>query len=126
MIQRSIEDIEKTISTTPLVLSSNIQKQFSPDSKTVYIKGALIFIDSSILEVAIFANESTNAVNVDKYRFHYMDKHGEMLFRYDNAPHHREVITFPHHKHLPDRTIPSNMPTIKDMLNEISAIIIRK
>jgi len=44
MIQRFIEDIEKTISTTPLVLSSNIQKQFSPDSKTVYIKGALIFI----------------------------------------------------------------------------------
>ena len=126
MIQRFIEYIEKTISTTPLVLSSNIQKQFSPDSKTVYIKGALIFIDSSILEVAIFANEYTNAVNVDKYRFYYMDKHGEMLFRYDNAPHHREVITFPHHKHLPDRTIPSNMPTIKDMLNEISAIIIRK
>lgn len=71
MIQRFIEDIEKTISTTPLILSSNIQKQFSPDSKTVYIKGALIFIDSSILEIAIFANESSNAVNVDKYRSLY-------------------------------------------------------
>ncbi|HAG51211.1 MAG TPA: hypothetical protein DCL42_07730 [Deltaproteobacteria bacterium] len=126
MIQRFIENIEKVISTTPLILSSNIQKQFSPDSKTVYIKGALIFIDSSILEIAIFANESRNAVNVDKYRFHYMYRHGETLFRYDNAPHHREIATFPHHKHLPDRTIPSAMPTLKELLNEISAMIGRK
>lgn len=126
MIQRFIEDIEKTISTTSLILSSNIQKQFSPDSKTVYIKGALIFIDSSILEIAIFANESRNVVNVDKYRFHYMNTLGKMLFRYDNAPHHREIAAFPHHKHLPDKTISSATPAIKDLIDEISAIMVRK
>lgn len=126
MIRQFIEDIEKAISSSPIILSSDIQKQFGPDSKTIYIKGILIFIDSSILEIAIFANEFRNAVNVDKYRLHYMNTLGAMIFRYDNAPHHREIATFPHHKHLPDKTIASNMPAIKDMLNEISAIIVRK
>ncbi len=126
MIQRFIEDIEKNISSASIVLSSNIQKQFAPDGKTVYIKGALLFIDSSILEIAIFANEYHHAVHIDKYRFHYMDKHSNMLFRYDNAPHHREITTFPHHKHLSDKTVAAAIPTLKNILNEISSIIMRE
>ena len=49
-----------------------------------------------------------------------------MIFRYDNAPHHPETTSFPHHKHIPDKVMPSSMPTIKNLLNEISTIILRK
>ena len=31
-----------------------------------------------------------------------MDENQAMIFRYDNAPHHAEVSTFPHHKHEGD------------------------
>ncbi len=61
---------------------------------------------------------------VDKYRLHYMNGAGQMLFRYDNSPHHPEIDSHPHHKHTPDKISPSNMPSIKDILNEISAIIV--
>ena len=40
-----------------------------------------------------------------KYRFHLIDKYGEMVFRYDNAP-HLDIATFPHYKHL-QSTIPN-------------------
>lgn len=98
-MQRFVENIEKTIASTPSVLSSSIQKQFGPDNETVYLKGNLLFIDSSVFEIAIFANKVQDTVSIDKYRFHYMDKQGQMIFRYDNAPHHREITSFPHHKH---------------------------
>ena len=28
-----------------------------------------------------------------------MDENQQMIFRYDNAPHHHDIETFPHHKH---------------------------
>lgn len=75
MIRRFVEIIEKTINATSTILFSNIQKHFVPDSKTVYIRGTLTFADSSSLEIAIFANELHRTVNINKYRFPYMDKH---------------------------------------------------
>jgi hypothetical protein len=124
VIQHFVEDIEKTIASSFIVLSSNIQKYLGPALETVYIKGHLVIIDSSILEISIFAVQFRNTVSIDKYRLHYMDRYGRMLFRYDNAPHHPEIDTHPHHKHTPDRIIPSGMPSLQDILNEISAIII--
>ena len=114
------------IAAFPLVLSSSAQKQYGPDGKTVYLKGSLVFTDSWILELALFASEGRHTVVVDKYRFHYMNKQGQMLFRYDNAPHHADIHSFPHHKHVPDKSIPSAMPTIKEVLNEITSMFIRK
>jgi len=124
VIQKFVSETEKTIDSSSIVLSSNIQKYFGPGEETVYLKGYLIIIDSSILEIALFATESRETLFIDKYRLHYMSSTGQMLFRYDNAPHHPEINTHPHHKHTPDRIIPSSMPSLKDILNEISAIII--
>ena len=126
MIQKFVEDIEKTIASFSIVLSSNIQKYFGPALETVYLKGHLLIIDSSILEIGIFATKSHNTLSIDKYRLHYMNSTGQMLFRYDNAPHHPEIDSYPHHKHTPDKIMPSSMPSLKDILNEISAIIIGK
>ncbi len=124
-MQRFVDHIEKAIASSSIILSSNIQKQFGPDSETVYLKGNLLFIDSSSLEIALFAEKTGASVTIDKYRLHYMDKQGAMIFRYDNAPHHRELSSFPHHKHTPDNVARSSMPSIKNVLNEISAIIIQ-
>lgn len=126
MIKRFVENLEKTIAASSIVLSSNIQKHFGPNGKTVYVKGQIIFMNSSILEIAIFVTEFGNTLSIDKYRLHYMDNHGQMLFRYDNAPHHHELPTCPHHKHTPEKIIQTTMPSLKDILNEISAIIIGK
>jgi len=64
-MQRFVENIEKTITSTPGILSSYIQKQFGPDNETVYLKGNLLFIDSSVLEIAIFANNIHDTVCID-------------------------------------------------------------
>ena len=77
-----------------------------PDNKTVYIKGSVVLVDSSVLEIAIFAYRARNSVVVDKY--------------------HREVDSFPHHKHLPDRVIRAGIPALQNVLDEISAFILSR
>ena len=124
MIQRYVEHIEKTVDSSSIVLSSNVQKYFGPALGTVYLKGHLLIIDSSILEIAIFATEFRKILSIEKYRLNYMSSTGQTLFRYDNAPHHPEIDTYPHHKHTSDKIAPSTMPSLKDILNEISAMII--
>lgn len=57
-----------------------------------------------------------------KYRYQYMDAGQTTLFRYDNAPHHREIGTFPHHKHASDEVRESAEPTLRDILLEISRL----
>lgn len=126
MIRKFVESIEKTITFNAAVLSSNIQKHFGPDDNTVYLKGSILFMDSSTLDIAIFAKKLHKALSVEKYRFHYMDKQGQMLFRYDNAPHHPELSSFPDHKHTEKITIPAPARGFKDIFNEITAMILKK
>ena len=126
MIQKLITDIEKTIRSSPIVLSSSIHHYFDAAAESVYLKGRLTFIDSSVLDLAIFAFESYDAPTIDKYRFQYMSGLEKIVFRYDNAPHHPEIESFPHHKHLSGKVSPSLMPSIADILNEISAIILKE
>ncbi|MGB2930341.1 MAG: DUF6516 family protein [Desulfobacterales bacterium] len=84
MIQKFVAEIEKTIDSSSIVLLSNIQKYFGPGEETVYLKGQLTIIDSSTLEISIFATETRETLSIDKYRLHYMNADGQMLFRYDN------------------------------------------
>ena len=36
---------------------------------------------------------------VTRYRYHLMDQSNNPILRWDNAPHHSEITTFPHHVH---------------------------
>ncbi|MFH1907434.1 MAG: DUF6516 family protein [Chloroflexota bacterium] len=49
-----------------------------------------------------------------------MDENQALIFRYDNAPHHKEVKTFPHHKHFPEEVTTSQEPTLHTVLMEIT------
>ena len=47
----------------------------------------------------------------------------EMIFRYDNAPHHPGTENIRHHKHTASGIISSDLPEIKDVMNEITEMI---
>jgi hypothetical protein len=56
------------------------------------------------------------------YAYTYL-KEGRRIFRYDNAPHHPEIVTFPHHKHIgpQDRLTPADQPGLNSVLQEVAA-----
>lgn len=41
-----------------------------------------------------------SAADGSKYSYHWQTKTGKFICRWDNAPHHKKIPTFPHHKHL--------------------------
>ncbi len=45
------------------------------------------------------------------------------ILRYDNAPHHPEIQTYPHHKHLKDDIQALNNFKLIDFINEVIALI---
>lgn len=53
------------------------------------------------------------------YAYSYI-RNGQCVFRYDNAPHHHDIVTFPHHKHIgEDKIAPTDQPAINQVLGEI-------
>jgi len=59
------------------------------------------------------------------YSFHVMQFDGTNVFRYDNAPHHREVVTFPHHKHVgaDERVTACEQPSIHLVAAELATCL---
>ncbi len=58
------------------------------------------------------------------YRYSYALIVGsKRVLRYDNAPHHPEVETFPHHKHVGDRVEPLHSPSIEAFLEEAKNVV---
>jgi len=83
-----------------------------------YISGKIVFENGHSLEFAeVVDTEQTTKV---KYRYQYMDEKQSLIFRYDNAPHHKEVKSFPHHRHTPNKVTDSNEPGLNNILLEIA------
>jgi len=68
----------------------------------IFIEGRLRFWDGSLLKFVEVVQQRGAVVGKLEYAYHYQDALDQMVFRYDNAPHHPEILTFPHHKHVAD------------------------
>ena len=59
----------------------------------------LILRGSALLEMFECFHVVEGQVQVARYSFHWQDAAGQLLKRWDNAAHHRELSTHPHHVH---------------------------
>ena len=59
----------------------------------------ITFHDGSLLEMFERFQIVNEKLLITKYRFHWQDAAGRLLKRWDNAAHHPQVSTHPHHVH---------------------------
>ncbi|WP_369750793.1 DUF6516 family protein [Methanocaldococcus sp. FS406-22] len=50
---------------------------------------------------------------------HWQDKNGDLIIRWDNAPHYKNIKTFPHHKHTKNGVEESDEVCLEDVLKYI-------
>jgi hypothetical protein len=81
----------------------------------------LRFADQALLDISEAIVCTTETLQWLSYRYHYQEPSG-LVLRYDNAPHHPEVVTHPGHKHMGDDVLASSHPTIAQVLLEIQAL----
>lgn len=122
LIDEYFSYIEGVVANTPTALSTELTK----DKRSPYIgfiEGRFYFHDGSLLQFVEFVNVKI-VVERYKYSYHYQDKAGQLVFRYDMAPHLHEIATFPHHKHIASgMAIDSTAPPLQEILNEIESLL---
>lgn len=117
MIDDYFAQIEQVIHAFPFVQSSTLTKK-RYNAKQGYIRGSLLFSSGHRLEFVEV--KDVDHPGKIKYRYQYLDGQDGHIFRYDNAPHHSGLTTFPHHKHLGPDISESAEPTLFDVLLEIA------
>ena len=73
----------------------------------------------------IFISELLIKGSVIKYSYTllYGEYDEKVILRYDNAPHHPYIETFPHHKHKNDKVKPLKNHSIDSFIEEVESII---
>lgn len=87
------------------------------------IRGRLKFHDDSLLDFGeVIILRSRQIVKL-RYAYHYQNASGEVIFRYDNAPHYPKLPTHPHHKHVGSAVEAAQVPDLGGILREIEKLI---
>lgn len=117
MIETYFAQLEQILQAFPNIQTHTLQKKIY-NVKQGYINGSLLFSNGHRLDfVEVKDMDLPSKV---KYRYHYMAQDHTCIFRYDNAPHHRNIATFPLHKHIGEDILESTEPTLFEVLLEIA------
>ena len=95
-------------------IEQHVDYDFDLSLGILFSEGRIVFYNGNILEFA----ESITPDRV-RYRYHYMNADGTLIFRYDNVPHYPEFATFPHHKHLQDTVMESDQVNLRQVVEEV-------
>ena len=122
LITEYFQKIEFLIADCIHIVETNLFK----DKRSLHIgiiEGELLFTDESALHFIEFVNVK-ETTEVYKYSYQYQDRNGKLVFRYDMAPHHREIGTFPHHKHIhSNKVVEASAPGLAQVLDAIDDLI---
>lgn len=124
-IEVYFHQLQAKIDGAPFVISSAVNYDKRGPSLG-FIRGDLILNDGSTLHFREFVDTQTT-IERDIYAYQYRDAVGNLIFRYDNADHHRKLhlATHPHHKHDGSEAniIAAAAPTLADVLAEIEQLL---
>ena len=113
------------IAAIPAVASSNITFREIDDNEC-YVKAVLTFVTGHELHLAEYVEIRDEEAHRAKYRYQLLTAEKQPLARWDNAPHHKEIPTFPDHRHdASDQAHSSRTMSPSDAIAESLALIDR-
>ncbi len=79
----------------------------------------ITLIDGSTLRL----NEHYRSNNLEKYAYYWLNADNDLIIGWDNAPHHSNLSTHPHHKHVATQTniqpsTETNLEAVLDVIRE--------
>ena len=111
---RELELLEKS----PAVKSYEIL-DYKEGKSFYFLKIRAAIVDGSVLHIREFVSE-------EEYNYSFQwQRNGNLIIRWDNAPHHRDIETFPHHKHVgsKENVQHSRELSLEDVLRVIEEMI---
>lgn len=89
--------LQNAVHAAPHVLRSDMQFE-EIDTNECYVRGTITLIGGLELHIAEYVVTEPD-ITRPKYRYHLQTSDGRFVSRWDNAPHHLAVSTFPDHRH---------------------------
>jgi len=97
MIRDYFSEVEKKLEEVKWLIKKK-SVEFSLVSEEMgIIKGKIVFVNNYSLDF----RELVSMEHTD-YRFHFMNGNNRLIKRWDSAPHHKEISSFPFHLHTPE------------------------
>lgn len=118
MIDEYFNIILDIINNAAIINKSSIEK-IKLDDFSGIIKEKLFFKTTLLEFLEVIKLKDNPNQKKKKYRYHFMTKDNTRIFRYDNAGHHHNIKTFPHHKHIKDDIVATEEPNLFIVLKEI-------
>lgn len=112
--------------TKALIISSRLIKSYKIQAERIgeeegYLRVKAEITNGDVLELFEYYVLDGGKVKLDKYSFHWQDGKGELVRRWDNAPHYPAVRNFPHHIHFGEVEIrPGRETKIEEVLEIIA------
>jgi len=110
-----VAEVIASYSKTGLIISSDLAIDARTE-KIGLIKCTVVFVDDSKLFVTEYLDLRYRTEKL-AYSFHYQDKNGILIFRYDNAA-HKPSINFITHKHFEGKIVASAIPDWDNTIEE--------
>lgn len=118
-------ELQQIVSQAAIVMYHDVHMSIRGEN-VGFIRGEVTFLDGSMLHFREYVDAEAGVVRL-MYSYHFMDVGDQLIFRYDNADHHRNLAlpTHPHHKHdgSEESVLASSAPTFADVLAEIAQIV---
>ena len=89
MIQEILEQFNDIIVETEFLNVTKIRD-------LVHYKCKVYLIDGSNLRIS----EKWDELQLLQYSYYWLDDENNLIIGWDNAPHHTQLATYPHHKHI--------------------------
>jgi len=118
-----LHQLETVLKEIDGIVNHSFSYDVDEDVNLIKIKIKADFLGGGKFEGFEF-NKISNEVPVKiKYRYNFVFK--DQILRWDNAPHHKSVSTYPHHLHINSDVFDSQEPDLKSVLNYILKFIAR-
>lgn len=106
-------DIFNLLKESPIVRDAEILSLLQ-GGNFYYLKIKAYIINDTLLFIKIYLSDTEY-----DYSFHWQDEEGKLIARWDNAPHHPGIETYPHHIHTPLGIKDSFDITLQDVLDQL-------
>jgi hypothetical protein len=85
----------------------------------------VLLVDNSLLQCVERARVEPEGLQIERYSFHWQRADGSLIRRWDNAPYHREISSFPHHIHVGEEShvLPHVAVNVFQVLENIETVL---
>jgi len=120
-----LESIKRNFLTDSRINRHQILREYENVEKS-YIRARLTLADESFLEFSEYIEHDLgDEIKITRYSYHWIDKDGKMLRRWDNTKHFPQLKNSPHHVHNggSDGATSGKPVNIFEVLDEIASTI---